>query len=85
MLTRRRTMLKELKKQFNYNLDRYSKAEKFFESDKFFNGTPVQQEKWLREFHSICRNLSKLQKEIENILGRKMSAKETDYGFSEVR
>ena len=78
-------MLKELKEQFNYNLDRYSKAGEFFESDKFFSSTPVQQEKWLREFHSICRNLSKLQKEIENILGRKMSAKETDCGFGEVR
>lgn len=78
-------MLKELKKQYNYNLGRYYKAEKFFESDGFFGGTPIQQEEWLREFHSICRNLSKLQKEIENILGRKMSAKETDCGFGEVR
>lgn len=85
MLTRRRTMLKELKKQYNYNLSRYYKAEKFFESDKFFNGTSIQQEDWLREFHSVCRSLSNLQRKIETDLSREMSSKEKDNGFSEVR
>lgn len=85
MLTRRRTMLKELKKQYNYNLSRYYKAEKFFESDGFFGGTPIQQEEWLREFHLVCRKLSNLQREIEKNLGRKMNVGETDNGFSEVR
>ena len=34
---------------------------------------------------AIDEFLIKLEKEIENILGRKMSSKETDCGFSEVR
>lgn len=71
-------------KNYNYLISRNKKGERFLESDEFFKGTKEEQEKWLRAFIEISRQLSTLKPQIEKVLGRTMTNNEILEGFKEV-
>lgn len=70
--------------KYNYLISRNQRGERFLESDEFFKSTKEEQDKWLRAFIEISRQLSTLKPEIEKVLGRKMTEIEILDGIKEV-
>lgn len=76
--------IEKLKNYYNEFIERNNNAEKFLNSEKFFEGTEEQQEFWIRAFQEITYELSRLRWEIEAATKKQMSKKEILEGFKKI-
>lgn len=73
--------IREYKVEYNYWIDRYNKAEKYFKTATIEECT---RKKILDTFNEVVRNLSRLQ-DIFKSYGIILTEEQKDIGFKEVR
>lgn len=76
--------LEGLKETYNKLILRNINGEKFLISKEFFNAPEIKQDRYIREFINISRELSIVAREIERIAGTGMTVQEIQEGFMEV-
>ena len=72
--------LNRLKADFNYSLNRYTKAEKVFET------YPIEKSlKFINAFNEVVRDISNSMNKLEILMNRKLTAEELETGYKEVK